>query len=87
MNLPNTWAKKIQQVSIRGIPDILGCINGHFIAIELKMDKTGQLDELQKYELSQIKKAKGHIFIATPQTWSNALKELTRLAVQPRVNI
>lgn len=41
-----------------GIPDILCCINGKFVALELKSE-TGKLSELQKYNLEKIQKSGG----------------------------
>ena len=41
-----------------GIPDIICCINGKFIAIECKAGDN-KPTELQKFEISRIRKAKG----------------------------
>jgi Holliday junction resolvase len=46
-----------------GIPDIIGCYNGCFIAIECKAGK-GQLTALQARELNAIKAAGGFTFVA-----------------------
>ncbi len=46
-----------------GIPDIIGCYNGRFIAIECKAGK-GQLTALQARELGSIKAAGGFVFVA-----------------------
>ena len=46
-----------------GIPDIIGCYNGRFIAIECKAGK-GQLTALQARELGSIKAAGGFTFVA-----------------------
>jgi Holliday junction resolvase len=46
-----------------GIPDIIGCYNGRFIAIECKAGK-GQLTALQARELASIKAAGGLTFVA-----------------------
>ena len=46
-----------------GIPDIIGCMDGRFIAIECKAGK-GQLTELQKRELEKIMHADGLTFVA-----------------------
>jgi hypothetical protein len=51
--LPKTYARKIQQVSRRGIPDILACVNGNFVALELKRDAKLKPDALQEYERSR----------------------------------
>ena len=46
-----------------GIPDIVGCMDGHFIAIECKSGK-GQTTALQDRELNAILNAGGTVFIA-----------------------
>lgn len=46
-----------------GIPDIIGCLNGHFIAIECKAGK-GTTTPLQDRELDRIHNAGGTTFIA-----------------------
>jgi Holliday junction resolvase len=41
-----------------GVPDLICCLNGKFIGIEVKRED-GKLSELQKFNLEQIKKAGG----------------------------
>lgn len=49
--LPNTKAEKIQQLSIKGTPDILmSCRSQHF-AIELKVSDKSKVDLLQRKNL------------------------------------
>lgn len=66
--IPGVWAEKIQQVSIKGTPDILACVCGIFFAIELKTD-SGKLEKLQEHKLRLIAKAGGGAMVATPSTW------------------
>jgi Holliday junction resolvase len=47
----------------QGIPDIICCMAGRFVAIECKAGK-GQLTELQKRELDKIMNADGLTFVA-----------------------
>lgn len=47
----------------RGAPDLVICVNGAFVACEIKT-QTGQLTALQKYELDNILKSKGRAFVA-----------------------
>ena len=46
-----------------GTPDILACVNGRFVAIEVKRPG-GVISELQKANIELIKKAGGVAFIA-----------------------
>jgi len=64
----NIWVENIQQVGKRGTPDRLICLNGHFIAFELKVEG-GVVDPLQSIKLMQIRKAGGIAYIVSPQTW------------------
>lgn len=76
--LPNTWVKKIQLVSLRGIPDFLLCVNGYFVAIELKVH--AELEALQKWNLEEISKAGGVGLVVTPENWDLAYEFLHTLA-------
>ena len=49
-----------------GTPDILACINGHFVGIEVKAEN-GKPSELQLYHIEQIQKAGGVAFILYPK--------------------
>ena len=48
----------------KGLPDIIGCYHGSFVAIEVKMPG-GKLTELQADALDQIKKHGGIAIVAT----------------------
>jgi len=49
-----------------GIPDILACVNGHFVAIELK-GTNGKPTELQKYNIRRINECNGTGVILYPE--------------------
>lgn len=49
-----------------GIPDLICCINGIFVAIEVKASN-GRPSELQKYEIEEIKKSNGIAFVLYPK--------------------
>lgn len=67
--LPNTWCVKVQQVGIRGTPDILMCVNGMFVALELKRSSSEEPDQLQTHNLNAINKAKGIGLTVYPENW------------------
>ena len=48
-----------------GIPDLLCCINGHFVAVEVKA-QNGRPSELQLYNVREIRKAGGFAFVLYP---------------------
>lgn len=51
-----------------GTPDILACVNGYFIAIEVK-GEGGKPSELQLEKIKQIRKAGGFAYVAYPTAW------------------
>ena len=57
-----------------GIPDILACCNGHFLAIEVKAEN-GRPSELQRYHIEEIRQSGGHAVIVKPSQFEE-LKEL-----------
>ena len=65
-----------------GIPDIVGCMDGHFIAIECKAGK-GTTTALQDRELNAILNPGGTVFIAREHN----LDELRQLLTEIRNGI
>lgn len=59
-----------------GVPDIVGCINGHFLGIECKAGK-GKPTELQLRELQKISDADGFATIVNEDS-VDTLPELLR---------
>lgn len=84
--IPNSfWEDKTPSSSVRGIPDVRGCINGRYVALELKRNtqelmKRTKTTELQKYNLRQIHKAGGWVSRVIPATWPQIYKKLWRLS-------
>ena len=56
------WGGGLQKA---GIPDLIICVNGYFVAVEVKGD-TGKPSKLQLHQIEQIKKAKGVAMILYP---------------------
>lgn len=78
--IPGIWFTKIQQASIRGTPDLIICLAGKFIAIELKADEKSPISDLQIYTIEIIKKAGGFGLISHPKSWPTDLKLLRTLS-------
>lgn len=78
--IPNLYCHKAMAGSIRGIPDIIGCVNGMFFGIELKRSKTTKADKLQIYTGMQIAKAGGLALVAYPENWDKIKEILQRYA-------
>lgn len=58
-----------------GTPDIIACINGHFVAVEVKATN-GRPSELQKYHINQIKEAGGFAVILYPDEFDDFKKTI-----------
>ena len=56
---PNAWVIKVQQLALLGVPDLLGCVNGHFFAFELKNRRKEKPSRLQAWCLQAIDRAEG----------------------------
>lgn len=80
-SLPNTWHYKYWAgpYSKSGIPDLICCINGHFVGIEVKA-ANGHPSELQKRNIRLIKESNGHAYIVYPKDFEWLKEELTRLS-------
>lgn len=79
-----SWVVKTQMLAILGIPDILMCLNGHFVALELKKGGRAARDKrpskLQGHILSKIRNAGGTGILVTPQNWPQVFTYLERLS-------
>lgn len=55
------WCFKVagSGAQMRGVPDIVGCLDGRFFALEVKRPKVGRLSEMQKHVIGQIEDAGG----------------------------
>ena len=60
-------------ITTAGTPDILACVNGHFIGIECKADN-GRLSELQRLKLKAIQSSGGIGIVAAPCSWYDVVK-------------
>lgn len=79
--LTNCWYFIKEAVGLRGIPDIIGCINGKFFALEVKKCKkdanrnTGRI-VMQKYICKKINDIGGFARFVYPENCVEVLNEL-----------
>lgn len=59
-----------------GVPDIVACVNGHFVAIETKAGKN-KITALQAREIQSIRAANGVAVVVNETNW-DMLPELLR---------
>lgn len=69
----------------KGIPDILACVKGTFIAIEVKADK-GKPSELQIHNLKKIDAAGGYAILLYPDDYYLFLDLLIHLVNMEEVD-
>ena len=78
--IPGTWWESIQQKAILGSPDIIGCVAGYFVGLELKADEFSKVSKLQELKLRQIAAAGGLGIVVHPGNWSAVYDMLCHLA-------
>ena len=67
-----------------GVPDILACVNGRFVAIEVKAEN-GRPSKLQMWNVEKIKESNGIAIIAYPKDWK-WLKQIIDNLIEERSN-
>lgn len=81
--LPKCKYFVIQQLSKCGDPDRIICLNGYFIALELKKSEKGIREkrfQLQAYILSQVTHAGGFGLVAYPENWMATKEALLKIS-------
>jgi hypothetical protein len=78
--LPNSWWCRVEQQSICGTPDTLGCIRGQMVAIEFKSSATAKVTKLQEHTLNKISESQGLAIVAYPENWEHVFTALINLA-------
>ena len=63
---------------MRGIPDILTCVNGYFVGIEVK-DTGGRPTDIQIQKIKKIRSAGGFAWVVYPGGWDELKEYLTVL--------
>lgn len=59
------YVVKVISASKSGVPDLLCCVKGYFVAIEVKTPNTrNNVSELQKYNLDTVLKSGGYSLVA-----------------------
>lgn len=78
--LPNTWFFKYWAgpYSKSGIPDIIACVNGNFVAIEVKASN-GHPSALQERNIRLIHESNGYACIVYPKDFEKLKTELRSL--------
>lgn len=69
------WQVKFfaNKMTKEGIPDVLACVNGYFLGLEIKA-QNGKPSDLQIYHCNGIRKAGGFAFIVYPSGFDDLKK-------------
>lgn len=78
--LPNIAIFSIQQKALKGTPDLLCCVNGTFVALELKSSEKAKVSALQNFYIEYIKRANGVAMIVFPENWDKVKLSLEVLS-------
>ena len=78
--VPNSWWESIQQKTIVGSPDKMGCVNGFFVALEFKATAHSTVTKLQEHKLKLISAAGGLGVVVHPDNADNVFDMLMHLA-------
>lgn len=65
-----TWSNGIQR---EGVPDLLICINGYFVGVELKA-RNGKPSELQLWNIDKIRESNGFAMVLYPSAFERFKK-------------
>ena len=76
--LPRSYFYKVNDRTTAGIPDIIGCLNGIFIGIELKTKS--KVTPIQAYHLRKITEAMGQAFVVTPGNFKEVFEFLKKIS-------
>lgn len=82
--IPRSYWIRIEQKSIRGTPDLIGVINGIFIALEVKRNekesRKGGRQVLQNYVLTKLQDAGAYGCMVYPENEEKVLRALNSIA-------
>lgn len=70
----------------KGVPDLLCCVNGYFLAIEVKAEN-GKATDLQKWNIEKIRFCGGKAFILRPSQFESFCELVKVLKNEQRTEI
>jgi hypothetical protein len=80
VSLPRSHVYRITQVSVRGTPDVLMCLNGFFVSLELKRSAKATMTRLQARNIYEDLLCGGYANVVCPENFSEVLVDLNRIA-------
>lgn len=88
-SLPGLWLVKVMSSNKRGCPDLLCCIGGKFVAVEVKTPRTrSTLSDSQRAQMSGIKKCGGLSYVVrSKEEFFNVYKSVVENELDLQINI
>ena len=68
-----------------GVPDILACVNGYFLAIEVKAER-GRISELQRINIEHINNCGGVALVVKPSNFEELKQIIFKLKKRGIIN-
>ena len=85
--IPGSYWERVEQVSIRGTPDIVGCFLGRSYWIEVKTQITNtpsKRERLQLYKLKKAMEANAACIVMTETNWKMICRRLETIALSQK---
>ena len=73
--IPYCWSMRCHGL-LAGLPDLIGCVNGQFFALELKTSAKAPRSKLQGYVIDKIQSAGGYARFVYPENEEETFKHL-----------
>lgn len=77
--IPHVWYFKVEAGAVRGIPDVIICAGGKFVAVELKVPPNIPT-KIQAFTLTRIEKSGGLARVITPDNVDDFVDKLYMMA-------
>nr|WP_302596975.1 VRR-NUC domain-containing protein [uncultured Cellulosilyticum sp.] len=80
-SLPRQWHFKVFGNAFQqsGVPDLVGVLNGRFIALEVK-SATGKASKLQEVIIGKLQAAGAYATVVSPNNWTEVQEELKNIS-------
>lgn len=78
--LPGGFFERIEQKSIKGTADIIGCLNGRYVRLEAKRSEHEATKPLQAYLLEKAGRAGAYSRRIDPENWPLVYEDLKRIS-------
>lgn len=73
------YSFKVTSANTNGVPDIVACLHGNFIGIEVKAEN-GHLSAVQDYNHKRIRNSGGVIFLVRPNSFEQFKKQIEKIS-------